>query len=564
MSRRQATWPAACSSPALSSFDTSTRSYSSTAVVALGVTALASIAPLGDLLLDSSLPPKRQARVSVDRQQWFPLRRQWSRGSRRLRCRPPAAAVVVTAAAARSFAVAAAITADSIKAFDAAEGASSYWRGKRVQAFEEPDRPAPVIDRRTGEIEYNGEPEVQECLEYYIDKHFEQELHKKMSARELEVAADFSREEELHGRRNMGVAGGGEPRGLIAYLLMENAGRTVFRDLLLSLHSLGRFFGHYPVAVFHTNASTRDELRALSTRAPGGLRLFFEEVSMGFPPELSNAPGGPDGFLAPPRCMMDGRHWWISNRSCGCRCPAWRPQCWPLNWMHATRFFTAGMFRTRTFQSGAYDYFMRLDTDLFFVREPVVDPFRLMQTRGCSMMYDRLSRETPGCADGFDLRTLEFLRQYLYIGLLDEDILNVGRGPAAAGGQWSVGDARLFTSKPYLEWADFAASGIYTDRWADQLFLVRGLAMFGPRSSMPTVRFSDAQGERVIPEVSICVRPIFSDTIGDETTAVADQEDGVNVEANGFVHQKGGYLDPALLRRCEVDPSIFTTLPQAP
>lgn len=428
-----------------------------------------------------------------------------------------------------------------------------------MRAFEEPDRPAPLINRRTGQIDYQGEPQVQECLEYYIDKVAEGELRRKLVKRELEVAAELANEDVLHG-------GGGnsrEPRGLVAYLLMENKDRTVHRDLLLSLHCLGRYFGRYPVAVFHTDASTPAELHQLRTQAPPGLRLFFEQVRMEFPPELQDSPGGPDGYLAPPRCTMDGRHWWASNRSCGCRCPAWRPQCWPVNWMHATRFFTAGMFRTRTFQSGAYDFFMRLDTDLFFVREPVVDPFRLMDTRGCSMVYDRLSRETPGCADGFDQRTLEFMWHYGYIGLTDEDLFNVGRGPAAAGGQWTVGDVRLFASDAYLRWADFAASGIYSDRWADQLFLVRGLALFGPKSGMPAVRFSDAEGVRVRPEVSICVRPLFSDAIegkgADDGSGGGGGGEGTTYqeEDSGFVHQKGGYLDADLLRQCGAESSMF-------
>eukprot|EP00971_Amphidinium_carterae_P182108 3614162-Amphidinium_carterae.1 len=31
----------------------------------------------------------------------------------------------------------------------------------------------------------------------------------------------------------------------------------------------------------------------------------------------------------------------------------------------------------------------------------------------------------------------------------------------------------------YLQFADYVASGIYTDRWADQLILTRGVALFG-------------------------------------------------------------------------------------
>eukprot|EP00435_Cladocopium_sp_Y103_P056748 s1293_g19.t1 len=59
------------------------------------------------------------------------------------------------------------------------------------------------------------------------------------------------------------------------------------------------------------------------------VQLPFEEVSVGFPAEMLDYPGGPDAFLKPPLCMLDDQYWWLSDHSCGCRCPAWRPQCWP-------------------------------------------------------------------------------------------------------------------------------------------------------------------------------------------------------------------------------------------
>lgn len=195
------------------------------------------------------------------------------------------------------------------------------------------------------------------------------------------------------------------------------------------------------------------------------------------------------------------------------------------------------MFRTETFASGAYDYFMRLDTDLFFAEKPDVDPFQLMASRGCAMVYDRLSRESPGCHDGFDDRTVQFIDHWGYVGLADQEMLHLGHGPAAAGGQWTVGDVRLFGSEAYLRFADFAASGIYSDRWADQLFLVRGLALFGPRSGMPAIPW---QGTGTKQEYgAICVRPLFAPGVA------------------GFVHQKGGYYDEALLRRCGAEHVAF-------
>lgn len=396
-----------------------------------------------------------------------------------------------------------------------------------MRAHEEPILPAPLMRvNGTGrlEIDYQGEPLVQECMEYYIDKHSEEERLRSTILRRERLTA------QARGHREDARSVRAAPRGVVTYLLMENSQRTLHRDLLLSLWCLGEFFGGYPVVVFHTNASTPEELALLRRGSPPDLALLFEEVELGFPPSIAGHPGGPDAFLAAPYCTMDGQHWWSTHRSCGCRCPAWRPQCWPLNWMHATRFFTAGMFRTRTFRSGDFDYFLRMDTDLFFVQRPDVDPFSLMADRGCAMVYDTISREAPGCHDGFDEMTLAFMNRVRYPGLSDEELLHVGHGPAAAGGQWTIGDARLFASESYLGFADFAAPGIYRDRWADQLLLMRGLALFGPRSSAPVGALEPAG---VAPASAICIRPLF-----DAGTAA------------GFVHLKAGFRDASLLQRC--------------
>jgi len=408
----------------------------------------------------------------------------------------------------------------------AATEAASYWRGGRVRAAEEPNLLAPLIGVN-GSIDYHGEGRVQECMEYYIDKHLEEGVRRRLERRGLDPAKGSAFWKNITSS---------SPTGVVAFLLMENADRTVHLDLLLSLRCLGSFFAQYPVVIFHTNASSAAELARLRAAAPAVVRLLFEEVQLDFPESVAAAQGGPDAFLAPPRCTMDGKHWWSSHRSCGCRCPAWRPQCWPVNWMHATRFFTAGMFRTQTFQQGGFNYFFRMDTDLFFVEKPSIDPFRLMAVRGCGLglVYDRISREAPGCHDGFDERTRQFMDSWGYRGMPDEEMLHIGHGPAAAGGQWTIGDARLFSSERYLLFADFAGSGIYSDRWADQLFLLRGLALFGPRAKAFSSTTSDPE--------SICIHSIFAG--------------GIDA---GFVHKKGGFHDRHLLRRCGAE-SVFDSL----
>ncbi|CAK9014476.1 unnamed protein product [Durusdinium trenchii] len=409
----------------------------------------------------------------------------------------------------------------------AAAGAASYWRGTRVRQEEELNLPAPQIqigENGSMSIEYDGYDLVQECLEYYVDKSLEARNQRRVYEKELHALnqRDSSRLDQH------------DLRAVMVYLLMENADRSLHKDLGLSLRCLARFFWHYPVVIFHTNGSTQAELAWLKSLAPPHMKVSFEEVALGFPAEILNFPGGPDAFLQPPLCMLDGKHWWTSHRTCGCRCPAWRPQCWPVNWMHAAHFFTAGMFRTKTFQDGGYDYFFRVDTDLFFVAAPVVDPFKLMAETGCVMVYDHLSREAPGCFDDFDRRSAEFLEQMEYTGEPDVDILLVGKGPAAAGGQWTIGDARFFTTPLYLQFAEHMVSGIYAHRWSEQLILLRSAALFGPRAKVWKL-------SEEMPAVSLCTSPLFPEDAG-----------GSGASA-GLLHLKGGFRQEHLLKTCAAE-----------
>ena len=105
--------------------------------------------------------------------------------------------------------------------------------------------------------------------------------------------------------------------------------------------------------------------------------------------------------------------------------------------------------------------------------------------------------------------------------------MKYGRGVAAFGGQWTVGDLRLFTSPIYKQLADRAKEeGMFEHRWADQLLFAAGTIMLG--------------GYRV------CFHEMFQD----QTL---------------FVHKKKGFLDTDLVRQCGVpDPAVFDSYPRAP
>ena len=83
------------------------------------------------------------------------------------------------------------------------------------------------------------------------------------------------------------------PRGVVVYLLMENADKVLHKDLVLSLRCLARFFSRYPVVIFHTNSTTSSELSWMRSAVPAHLQVDFEQVSLGFPSSVADHPGGP-------------------------------------------------------------------------------------------------------------------------------------------------------------------------------------------------------------------------------------------------------------------------------
>eukprot|EP00392_Amoebophrya_sp_AT5.2_P006992 g7004.t1 len=87
----------------------------------------------------------------------------------------------------------------------------------------------------------------------------------------------------------------------------------------------------------------------------------------------------------------------------------------------------------------------------------------------------------------------------------------MGHGVAAAGGQWTVGDVRLFTSPIYRLFAKGAGPGIYKNRWADQLIFAAAVILLGNKQ--------------------FCFHPMFQD-------------------AELFVHKKQGYADRGLWEKC--------------
>ena len=57
--------------------------------------------------------------------------------------------------------------------------------------------------------------------------------------------------------------------------------------------------------------------------------------------------------------------------------------------------------------------------------------------------------------------------------------LKLGEGIIAAGGQWTAGDLRLFSSPMYRKFANAAREKMFQHRWADQLLFAAAVMMLG-------------------------------------------------------------------------------------
>lgn len=290
----------------------------------------------------------------------------------------------------------------------------------------------------------------------------------------------------------------------------------------------------------------------------------------------------------------------------GCRCPSWAPRCWDITWLRGARVFTSHMFKYLAEDSDAiedvdvlladhgalgdhdlqtarplprnlssvasssqqhsggsedhdpptsslppYEYFLRLDSDVFFVDSPEFDPLRMLQYLGCAFGYHRLSIEAPGCFDGFEQYTGEFALEHG----LEKPNIHIGRGVAAAGGMITAGDLRLFTSPLYRKFAGSAArEGLFENRWADQILFAAAVIMLGNAQFCFHPLFQNVT--EVVPGMSTV--PVEGGKTGGKEVEMRT----VDEPAQGlFVHKKAGFRDARLLARCGVEEAVFESYP---
>ena len=94
-----------------------------------------------------------------------------------------------------------------------------------------------------------------------------------------------------------------------------------------------------------------------------------------------------------------------STRKCGCTCPdvgcdraEGDTHCWSLQYLHMNHFFTHTMWTRPELED--FDYFMRIDADLYLQNELPFDPFEKLRTHGCKFGTGKEGSDMRGCYEG--------------------------------------------------------------------------------------------------------------------------------------------------------------------
>jgi hypothetical protein len=148
---------------------------------------------------------------------------------------------------------------------------------------------------------------------------------------------------------------------------------------------------------------------------------------------------------------------------------------WHLDYLHMNRFFTLNMFRHPALSP--FEYYVRLDTDLFVKESIPFDIFRRMKDEGAVFAYWNEHREPDGCVYGLQDAVMKFMRdKEIPIYRVDSTVLLTFSictflfadllSQKAYHGCFGAGKLSFFRSSQYLEFADYLneLGGIYTHR----------------------------------------------------------------------------------------------------
>lgn len=141
---------------------------------------------------------------------------------------------------------------------------------------------------------------------------------------------------------------------------------------------------NYPIVIFHTpevDKATRDSVKRVTPST-----IYFEEITFDFPVSLQS-PKDRKREIDGSTCVPFGFD--LS-----------RPHPWPLNYLHMNRFFSYKMYLHPRLQQ--FEYYMRIDTDLYFSEKFPIDPFEELVQKGATFAYttERSTTEPAGCVVG--------------------------------------------------------------------------------------------------------------------------------------------------------------------
>ena len=257
------------------------------------------------------------------------------------------------------------------------------------------------------------------------------------------------------------VASVGLVRATVFYLLNGVDAKQKVRasQMMVSLrsavkHMLSKYASHYWVTVFHTREATdvidREALTALWPRT-----------------QLAN-------LTAPPFPRWAGSE---AKREKLRRAGKWL-QCagrvWEAGYMKTMMIRTLSLWTHSALDH--FDYFMSLDTDIYFERTFPFDPFLAMQTRQLAYAYHECGFESGGdCLESLGKTVWD----YATVNNVSGGLEGLDVHPLYAG-NFGVGEVAFFRSKEYQDFATHLLSfqNYYARRWADQNIWVYALAMF--------------------------------------------------------------------------------------
>jgi len=332
-----------------------------------------------------------------------------------------------------------------------------------------------------------------------------------------------------------GGVGGGKPKGVAVYLLTwhEDNFFGYYTDLLTSIRCLYKFFLKpygYGVVVFvygNMPAAKKTELRA---RLPAGVDITIKSITFDYPRKIA---ADVDGYMNK-HCVVtkpNGKtyHAW-PEKKCGCGCGG--PICWHLNYLHMNRFFTYGQWKLwrDDAELRQYEWYMRVDVDLFLQKQVPFDPFARMAQKGCVFMTGTSAFEAEGCYEGQHAATLKFAAEHgNEVGgaaLYPENVKKLKPSENYWGG-WNMGHINTFKSAAHLAYADYINEDgrIYTMRWNDQVHFAQAIAL-------------------LTKDNGVCKEP---EMFGEGTTST----DGLG--SHQFVHMHGGGDAKGVIDKCMLD-----------